>query len=321
MSLAFQIVIAFLADLLLGDPKGYPHPVKAIARLAYAIEGLSRKFLSNLKLAGIVTTVTVVATSFLMVWLIIQGLNHIHPWLGLTASFFFIYTSLSVRSLFDESRPVLQYLKEANLSKARESLSMIVGRDTASLGESEIVRATVETVAESTVDGIIAPLFFAVLGGAPLAIAYKAINTMDSLFGYKNDAYQDFGWAPARLDDLANWLPARLALPVIAVGAVFCGSSGRKSMAIAMRDGSRHPSPNSGLPEAAMAGALGIRLGGASFYSGVLNEKPFIGDNLRDLELSDITQSHKIMFTASLLVLAGVISIEIFFYQLFHNLI
>jgi adenosylcobinamide-phosphate synthase len=136
---------------------------------------------------------------------------------------------------------------------------------------------------------------------------------MDSLFGYKNETYQDFGWAPARLDDLANWVPARLALPVISIGAVFCGLSGKKSLAIALRDGSKHPSPNSGLPEAAMAGALGVRLGGASFYSGQLNEKPFIGDNIRELELSDITQSQKIMFTASLLGLAEVISIELFF--------
>lgn len=311
MSLAFQIAIAFVADLLMGDPKGYPHPVKFIARLAYGMERLSRQILTNLKFAGIITTITVVGSSFLVVWLIIQGLNHIHPWFGLTASIFFIYTSLSVRSLFDESRPVFLYLKETNLNQARESLSKIVGRDTANLEKNAIVRATVETVAESTVDGIIAPLFFAILGGAPLAISYKAINTMDSLFGYKNETYRDFGWAPARLDDLVNWLPARLALPAIALGAGVCGLSGKNSLAIAIRDGSKHPSPNSGIPEAAMAGALGVRLGGASFYSGKLNEKPFIGDDLRKLELSDITNSHKVMFTASLFALAVMISIEI----------
>jgi len=313
MSLSIQIVIAFITDLLLGDPKGYPHPVKIIARLAYGTESLSRKILSNHKLAGIITTITIVSTSFSLVWLIIKGMAYIHPSLGWFASIYFIYTTLSIRSLFDESRPVFQFLKETNIIKARESLSRIVGRDTANLKENEIVRATVETVAESTVDGIISPLLFAVLGGAPLAVAYKAINTMDSLFGYKNETYRDFGWAPARLDDLANWVPARLALPVISIGAFFCGLSGRKSLAIALRDGSKHPSPNSGLPEAAMAGALGIRLGGASFYSGQLNEKPFIGDNLRELELSDITQSQKIMFTASFLGLAGVIAIELLF--------
>jgi adenosylcobinamide-phosphate synthase len=311
MSLALQITIAFIADLLLGDPKGYPHPVRGIARLAYGMERLSRKFFSNLKLAGIITTIAVAGSSFLIVAMITQGLSYIHPWLGLAASIFFIYTSLSVRSLFEESQPVLQYLKEADLVKARASLSNIVGRDTINLKENEIVRATVETVAESTVDGIIAPLFFAVLGGAPLAIAYKAINTMDSLFGYKNEAYRDFGWASARLDDLANWLPARLALPVIALGAEVCGLSGKNSLAIAIRDGTKHPSPNSGFPEAAMAGALGVRLGGTSSYSGELNQKPFIGDDLRELKFSDITHSHKIMFTASLFVLAGMIAFEI----------
>jgi adenosylcobinamide-phosphate synthase len=311
MSLALQITIAFIADLLLGDPKGYPHPVRGIARLAYRMERLSRKFFSNLKLAGIITTIAVAGSSFLIVAMITQGLSYIHPWLGLAASIFFIYTSLSVRSLFEESQPVLQYLKEADLVKARASLSNIVGRDTINLKENEIVRATVETVAESTVDGIIAPLFFAVLGGAPLAIAYKAINTMDSLFGYKNEAYRDFGWASARLDDLANWLPARLALPVIALGAEVCGLSGKNSLAIAIRDGTKHPSPNSGFPEAAMAGALGVRLGGTSSYSGELNQKPFIGDDLRELKFSDITHSHKIMFTASLFVLAGMIAFEI----------
>jgi adenosylcobinamide-phosphate synthase len=275
------------------------------------MERLSRKFFSNLKLAGIITTIAVAGSSFLIVAMITQGLSYIHPWLGLAASIFFIYTSLSVRSLFEESQPVLQYLKEADLVKARASLSNIVGRDTINLKENEIVRATVETVAESTVDGIIAPLFFAVLGGAPLAIAYKAINTMDSLFGYKNEAYRDFGWASARLDDLANWLPARLALPVIALGAEVCGLSGKNSLAIAIRDGTKHPSPNSGFPEAAMAGALGVRLGGTSSYSGELNQKPFIGDDLRELKFSDITHSHKIMFTASLFVLAGMIAFEI----------
>ena len=312
MSLAIQIAIAFIADLILGDPKDYPHPVKMIARLAFGVEKVSRNFFSNLKFAGIVTTVSVVTSSFFVVWLVIQGLNQLHPWLGLTASIFFIYTTLSIRSLFDESRPVLKYLKETNIIKARESLSKIVGRDTANLKQNEIVRATVETVAESTVDGIIAPLFFAALGGAPLAIAYKAINTMDSLFGYKNEKFRDFGWAPARLDDLANWIPARLALPVIATGAFFCGLSARKSLAIAMRDGSKHPSPNSGLPEAAMAGALGVCLGGASVYSGEIIEKPFIGDNIRELELSDISHSHKLMFITSILGLAGVLLINFY---------
>jgi adenosylcobinamide-phosphate synthase len=310
MSLAFQITIAFIADLLIGDPKNYPHPVNVIAGIAHRLEIFSRKFFSNLKFAGVFTTLTVVALSYLTVWVIINGLGQIHAGLGWAASVFFIYTTLSVRSLFDESQPVLKYLQELNLIKAQKSLSNIVGRDTNNLKRNDIVRATVETVSESTVDGIIAPLIFAALGGAPLAMTYKAINTMDSLFGYKNDTYLEFGWAPARLDDLANWFPARLALPAMAISAALCGLSGKNSLAMAMRDGSKHPSPNSGIPEAAMAGALGVRLGGTSFYSGKINIKPFIGDDLRELELSDITQSHKIMFSSSLIVLAAVICLE-----------
>jgi adenosylcobinamide-phosphate synthase len=309
MSLTTQIAIAFILDLLIGDPKGYPHPVRIIAQSALSLEIFFRKTFSNHKFSGILTTLTVVTASFLTVWLLVQSMSLIHPSLGWAVSVFFIYTSLSIRSLYDESRPVRQSLKEANLVKARERLSNIVGRDTHHLQQNEIVRATVETVAESTVDGIIAPLFFAALGGAPLAIAYKSINTMDSLFGYKNATYLDFGWASARLDDLANWLPARLSLPVIAVGAMLCGQSGKNSLAIALRDGCKHPSPNSGFPEAAMAGALGVRLGGASSYNGEINIKPFIGDNARELEISDIDRSHKIMFSASLLALAVVVII------------
>ena len=310
MSLSFQIAIAFIADLLIGDPKNFPHPVNVIAYLSNRLEAFTRKLFFNLKLAGIVTTITIVCLSFLVVWMIIEGFSFIHPWLGWVISAFFIYTTLSVRSLYEESLPVLQYLKEPNLIKARESLSNIVGRDTSNLNEEEIVRATVETVAERTVDGIIAPLFFALMGGAPLAIAYKAINTMDSLFGYKNEDYLKFGWASARLDDLANWFPARLSLPIMAISACLCGLNGKNSMTMGMRDGTKHPSPNSGFPEAAVAGALGIRLGGTSFYSGKINVKPFIGDNSRQLELSDITQSHKIMFLSSLLALILVISIQ-----------
>jgi adenosylcobinamide-phosphate synthase len=311
MSLTLQISIAFIADLLIGDPKNYPHPVKIIARFAYQLEQFSRKSFSNIKYAGIFTTVIVSFISFLAVLLIIDGSAYIHPWLSPIASVFFIYTTLSVRSLYDESQPVLKFLQEPNLIKARESLANIVGRDTNKLEENDIVRATVETVSESTVDGIIAPLFFAALGGAPLAIMYKSINTMDSLFGYKNDNYREFGWASARLDDLANWLPARLALPIIAMGAAVCGLSGKNSLAMAIRDGSKHPSPNSGIPEAAMAGALGIQLGGTSFYSGKVNTKPYIGDSLRELQVSDIKQSHKVMLSSSLLALGLLISIEI----------
>ena len=188
---------------------------------------------------------------------------------------------------------------------------MIVGRDTENLDNKNIVRATVETVAESTVDGIIAPLFFAVLGGAPGVIAYKAVNTMDSLFGYKNDKYFYFGWASARLDDLANWVPARISIPIIATGAMITGLNGKNAMAVGLRDGSNHPSPNSGYSEATMAGALEVRLGGNNYYSGKLNIKPYIGDDLRKLEFSDIEKSHKLMFSSASIAIGLIIVIKL----------
>ncbi len=303
MSLTLQVISAFLLDLILGDPRPYPHPVKIIAKLAIAFEILSRKLISNQKIAGIVTTLSIVLISYVGVYSIIYQLSTLHPFAGIAGSIFFIYSSLSIRSLFDESLPVYKFLKEAKLPEARKSLSNIVGRDTEKLDEGAIVRATVETVAESTVDGVISPLFFACIGGAPLAIAYKAISTMDSLFGYKNEKYFEFGWAPARLDDFANWLPARLAMPLMAAGASLCGLNGSRAWTISCRDGNKHPSPNAGIPEAAIAGALGIQLGGISFYSGVESRKPLLGEPLRRTEIPDITECHKIMFVSACLAL------------------
>lgn len=313
MSLTLQVISAFILDLILGDPRPYPHPVKIIAKIALICERFSLKLISNRKMAGIVTTLSVVLISYFSVYFVIYQLNTFHLYAGIAGSIFFIYSSLSIRSLFDESLPVYNFLKETKLPEARKSLSHIVGRDTENLDEEEIVRATVETVAESTVDGVIAPLFFAIIGGAPLAIAFKAISTMDSLFGYKNEKYIEFGWAPARLDDLANWLPARLAMPLMAVGATLCGLNGSRAWAISCRDGNKHPSPNAGIPEAAMAGALGIQLGGISYYSGIENKKPLLGEPLRRTEIPDIPECQKIMLVSACLALALFAGLHQFF--------
>ena len=180
---------------------------------------------------------------------------------------------------------------------------MIVGRDTQSLDKQGILRATVETIAESMVDGIISPLFYACIGGAPLAMAYKAINTLDSMIGHNDKVYCDFGKFAARLDDAANWIPARLGGLIIIFACAICGFNARESLKMILRDGQKHLSPNAGIPEAAFAGALGVQLGGASYYEGVRIDKPLIGEAKRNLELSDITRSHKIMFAASCLSL------------------
>lgn len=304
MSLTLQIISAFILDLIFGDPRAYPHPVKIIARTAIAFEFLTLKLFSNQKAAGIITAFLVALISYGCVHFIIYQMGLLHHFAGVAVSVFFIYSSLSIRSLFDESLPVIKFLKEKKMPEARKRLSNIVGRDTKNLDEEGIVRATIETVAESAVDGIISPLFFSVIGGAPLAVAYKAINTMDSLFGHKNEKYIKFGWGPARLDDLANWLPARFSIPLIAAGAALCGLSGSKAWTMACRDGKKHPSPNAGIPEAAMAGALGIQLGGISYYSGVENKKPLLGEPVRKTEISSIAESQKIMFVSACLALA-----------------
>jgi len=304
MELQYQIATAFAFDLLIGDPPGYPHPVRIMGAAARGLEKRTRKLIKNARHAGAVTAVTLISGTYGLCVASLWILEHIHPFAGTLGSIFLIYTCLSVRSLFDESLPVLRHLQENREDLAKSSLANIVGRDTQNLDQKEIVRATVETIAESTVDGILAPLLFAFLGGAPLAMVYKAINTMDSMFGHKDEEYLEFGSVPARLDDAANWVPARLAGPVIAFAAFLSGFNGKDAFFTFIRDGQKHLSPNSGIPEAAVAGALGIRLGGTNVYQGFKVEKPFLGLNKKEIEVGDISRSHRIMFIASLLSLA-----------------
>ncbi len=304
MELSYQILLAFCMDLLIGDPRGYPHPVRIIGHIARHLEKITRKIFSATTIAGAVTTGTVVCGTFICTWGLLTELRSIHPMAETAASIFLIYTCISARSLYDESRPVFSHLKNGHTSLARTSLARIVGRDTENLNDKDISRATVETIAESTVDGIIAPLFYAFLGGAPLALAYKAVNTLDSMFGYRNDTYINFGRIPARLDDAANWIPARLGGLFMATAAVLCGFNGKRSWQTVRRDGAKHLSPNAGIPEAAMAGALGIQLGGSSFYGKHKVEKPYIGVAANEISAIDIIHSHKIMFASAILSLA-----------------
>ena len=306
------ISTAFLLDLILGDPGRFPHPVRAMGWFATRLETQTRKFSSAFR-AGIISTLAVVGSAFGITWLLLEGAALIHPLANFAVEAFLIYTTLSVRSLYDESRPVLQSLKSGDLPAARNWLSRIVGRDTVNLNKNEISRATVETISESFVDGVLAPLFFAFIGGAPLAMAYKAVNTLDSMFGYRNERYREFGTFPARLDDAANWIPARLSALLLPIATFFTGHNGWRALTTAFRDGRKHLSPNSGFPEAAMAGALGIQLGGSSSYQGTLVSKPTLGESLRNIDQNDIKQSQIIMITASVLsvLFFGIISISI----------
>jgi adenosylcobinamide-phosphate synthase len=290
----FELIAAFLLDLAIGDPRWLPHPVRLIGRSIAALENALRSWFgrNREKTAGVVLVVLVVLLSALLAFLVRQAL--FLPGRGVVtvaAAVVLVYlvaTTIALRELVASAGIVIRSVKQGDLEGARSSLSMIVGRDTATLDEKGVLRGAIETLAENLSDGVIAPLFYLALGGLPLAIAYKAINTLDSMVGYKNEKYLSFGWAAAKLDDLANFIPARLT-GLLIVLFTFCyflvrkpGSAlslARDSFRVMRRDGGNHTSPNSGIPEAAMAGALGVRLGGPSTYGGVLVQKPFIGDD------------------------------------------
>jgi adenosylcobinamide-phosphate synthase len=298
-AITVTLTAGFLLDLLLGDPPWLPHPVRLIGRLVTWAEPHCRRLTSNEYVAGAVFTAGIVVATGGSVGLIIWGLRQLHPILAGLAMVYFMYAGLATRDLAREAMAVWRRLQVDDLAGARTRLSHIVGRDTDQLDAPEIVRATVETVAESTVDGILAPLCFAALGGAPALWTYKAINTLDSMVGHREAPYTHFGWAAARLDDVANFLPARLGFVLFGVGTWLVGGTPGRCWRIGWRDGGKHPSPNAGISEAAMAGALGVRLGGRNTYDGVEEVRPYLGDPIRPLETSCIPQAMRIMYATS----------------------
>lgn len=296
---------AFILDLVLGDPQGMPHPVRLMGRTIELLESLLRKTKIPPGAGGLFLAITVVGITFGVSYFMVKIAYKISPYIGSIVSVILVYTALSVKSLYTESVKVFRDLSKDDVEKARQDLSMIVGRDTDRLNEEEIIRAAVETVAENTVDGIIAPLFYAFIGGAPFALAYKAINTLDSMVGYKNEKYHKFGFISARLDDLANYIPARIGGILISVASFIIGKDGIRAFITVIRDGDHHPSPNSGIPEAAVAGALGIRLGGINYYQGAASVKPFIGRPYKNISLHHIKEANVIMVVSSILMVIG----------------
>ncbi|MBI5042327.1 MAG: cobalamin biosynthesis protein CobD [Nitrospirae bacterium] len=299
-------ITAYLLDIVIGDPKWFPHPVRYIGRGISLLEKISLKFASapiRKRGAGIITVVIVISSTYLIAFFLIKAFYSINSLLGEIASILIAYTTISVNDLAKEARGIFSALKDDNLIDARKRLSRIVGRDTKDLDEKGVIRGAVESVAENTSDGIIAPLFYLAIGGPALALAYKAVNTLDSMIGYKNERYRDFGWAAARLDDIANYIPARITGVLIAIASaiifrvLFTIHYSLKTM---FRDGRNHSSPNSGIPEAAIAGALGVQLGGPSYYFGELKIKPTIGEPKRQLMPEDIKSSVRIMYAVSL---------------------
>ena len=295
------ILFAFILDLILGDPHWQLHPVRLIGGLIEFLEDNLRKTKIPLKISGGLLVIFIVGFTLGISFLLIKFAYWLNYYSGLLLSSVLVYFAIAPRNLYDESMKIYSFLKKGDLESARKSLSMIVGRDTNKLSESEVIRASVETVAENGVDAVISPLFYAMIGGAPLAIVYRAINTMDSMVGYKNKRYIDFGWAAARLDDAVNYIPARLSAILIPLSSLIYGKDWLSSFKIAFRDGKKNPSPNSGIPEAAVAGALGIQLGGLNYYGGMPSDKPFIGDCGSELSIGHIKEANILMFISSIL--------------------
>ncbi len=298
IALEYQILIAILLDQLFGDPRCLPHPVRIIGAVCQGCERLTRALLPSFA-AGICSVILVLSLVGTTIWAVLAGAAFLHPWLGTATSIFLLYTTIAARDLVRHSTDVYTALATGDLLEARRRVGMIVGRDTANLDKAGVARAAVESVAESMVDGVTAPLFFALMGGPIAAMLYKTVNTMDSMFGYKNERYLKFGWAAARLDDLVNFVPARLTSMLIPTAAFLLRHEARGSLFILLRDRLRHASPNSGHTEAAVAGALGIQLGGSNFYFGQKMKKPSIGEPTRPIEPQDILRVNRLMLTGS----------------------
>jgi adenosylcobinamide-phosphate synthase len=279
-----ELAVACLLDAAVGDPRWFPHPVRWMGSIVdWCDRRVHRVLLSpaQQRMAGVFLAVVLPAGAYAAGVLLIWFGNSVDTMWGSVATVLLAWTTLAARDLIDHVVSVQRALQSVSLMDARAAVAKIVGRDTEEMDEPDIVRATVETIAESTADGIMAPLFYLVLGGAPLALAYKAISTLDSMIGHLDDRYRWFGWASARLDDAANFLPARITALLLVLSAGIVSRSWpatRQAWRILVRDGSHHPSPNSGRPEAAMAGALGVQLGGINRYDGLPIERPCLGD-------------------------------------------
>jgi adenosylcobinamide-phosphate synthase len=297
------IVAAFFLDLAIGDPQWLPHPVRVIGKVISKSERILRNLFKTPfeeKIGGIILTAFVTGSTFasaVFIIYVIYSVAEINDFLYVLSTIALIYlcsTTIATKELVNAARCVIDAVKEADIKSARKHLSMIVGRDTDKLPEKNILKATMETLSENLSDGVVAPLFYLSIGGIPAAMAYKAINTLDSMVGYKNDKYKYFGWASARLDDIANYIPARITgVIIVAASAIYFRSfsAAGDSLRIMILDGKKHLSPNAGIPEAAMAGALGVMLGGPSSYGGVVCEKPYIGKEKNDnyLNASEMT--------------------------------
>lgn len=296
-------LLGFILDLCLGDPYWMPHPIRLMGS---GIAGLQKKLLKQRnprqpgqeQKKGVILVLTVLLATACVTALLLAGSYLLHPVLGVVVETIMTYQILATKCLRVESMKVYQQLKLENLPGARKAVSMIVGRDTENLDQKGVIRAAVETVAENTSDGVITPMLYTALGGPVLGFLYKAVNTMDSMIGYKNDTYLYFGRAAARLDDAVNYLPARISAALMLLACVLGGKDydQRNACRIYRRDRKKHASPNSAQTESVCAGALGIQLAGDASYFGKIVKKPYIGDAFREVETEDIRRVNRLLY-------------------------
>src|SRR5215813_897301 len=304
-SSATLLVSAFLLDLAVGDPRWLPHPVVLMGKFISRGErflwsgAAGRDFFAGMALSLVLLTILVGAT-----WMVLYSVALLPPMIGFLLTAGLASTTLATRGLLDAIRQIETPLRSDNLVKARENLAHIVGRETATLNEDKILRASLESLAENTNDGIVAPLFYLFLGGVPMAMVYKAVNTLDSMIGYRSERYLYFGKFAARLDDVVNFIPARLTAFIVTLSAVCLRLHGLDALRVTRRDAQLQPSPNSGYPEAAFAGALGIRLGGLNFYRGQPSEKAYLGEARRALSLELFPEVRRLFYATSSAMLA-----------------
>lgn len=320
--IAYLIPVAagFILDLILGDPYSLPHPVRLIGKGIQLGEKLLRRIFPDTEkgqlAAGTMLGIMIPLLCFFLPFAVLFFLYKINLWLGVFAETIMCYQILAVKSLKKESMKVYDELKKGSLSGARRKVSMIVGRDTEHLDETQIAKAAVETVAENTSDGTVAPLLFMAIGGAPLGFFYKGINTLDSMVGYKNDVYLFFGRFSAKLDDAANFIPSRIAAVLMIFASVVSGLDGKEAYRIFCRDRFNHASPNSAQTESVCAGALGIQLAGDAYYFGKLYPKKTIGDAVRPVCYEDIAKACRLLYWTAFFSLLAALAVRVALYMI-----
>lgn len=307
--------LAYALDWLVGDPSWLPHPVRWMGRVIRIGERVLRRFTRTPRcelIGGLLLTVIVVGVFGAGSWVLLIWLGGLNQTLMLIVMIYLAMTTLATRSLLDEARPVQRFLQGGDLVSARRQVARIVGRDTHDLNESELTRAVIETLAESAADGVVAPMLYLAIGGVPAALAYKAINTLDSMIGHRGERYESFGKCAARLDDAVNLIPARLTGLLVVVASWALRLDWRGAWRILRRDGAKHKSPNAGRPEAAMAGALSVRLGGTNYYDGELHDGQHLGDALKPLDARALRRALRLTACISLLMFALCLSARLF---------